>query len=162
VSIRNAAKALILDDGKLLLNKCLSHNNEIFYTIPGGGQIQFETMEEAVIRECFEETGYKIKPQKFIALYEEIVMDEDLQRLHPDYTHRIFHVFLCHLLDKNVYEPTEKDVGQIGMEWIRPEEVMSLNFNPRLVQRSIVSLLESETPMFLGSVREGTSQFFAT
>ena len=39
--------------------------------------MQYETMEQAVIRECLEETGYSVLPMRFVGLYEEITEDED-------------------------------------------------------------------------------------
>ena len=57
MAIRNAAKAIILHNDKILVNRCITENNEVYYDLPGGGQNQFETMEDAVIREVLEETG---------------------------------------------------------------------------------------------------------
>lgn len=42
MAIRNAAKAIIIDNGKVLLNKYIGKCNEIYYDLPGGGQNQFE------------------------------------------------------------------------------------------------------------------------
>ena len=56
MSIRCSAKALILDEGRLLLNKCVSHAG-VYYTLPGGGIEPGETPEQAVLRELKEECG---------------------------------------------------------------------------------------------------------
>lgn len=159
MSIRNAAKALIIDDGKILLNKCESVNHDIYYTVPGGGQIQQESMEEAVQRECFEETGYRVKPVRFAALYEEIVTDADLQKQYPDYTHKIYHIFLCALEDRRTYEPTERDSGQITSQWIPIEEIEALNFHPQVIKENILSILHNGAPVYLGTVRQADNPF---
>ena len=57
VDIRIAAYGVIVDDGKLLL----AHWNEdgrTGWTLPGGGLEEFETAEQAAVREIGEETGY--------------------------------------------------------------------------------------------------------
>jgi len=63
MSIRNAAKALIVNDNKILLNRCQNSTgyslgevceNEIYFDLPGGGQNKYETMIEPVKRECLE------------------------------------------------------------------------------------------------------------
>ena len=69
MGIKNAAKALIINNGKILLNKCQNSlgdaweaipNGAVYYDLPGGGQNQYETLTEAVKRECLEETGYTV------------------------------------------------------------------------------------------------------
>lgn len=66
MGIRNSVKALIVKDNKILLNKCQNSTgysfgdiciNDIYFDLPGGGQNKFETIIEAVKRECLEETG---------------------------------------------------------------------------------------------------------
>lgn len=39
MAIRNAAKAIVIRDGKVLLNKCIDETNEIYYDLPGGVHI---------------------------------------------------------------------------------------------------------------------------
>jgi ADP-ribose pyrophosphatase YjhB (NUDIX family) len=57
VDVRIAAYGIIVTDGKLLL----AHWNEdgrTGWTLPGGGLEDFETAEQAAVREIAEETGY--------------------------------------------------------------------------------------------------------
>lgn len=72
MAIRNSAKALSVSGNKIYVNRCVTQKGEIYYDLPGGGQHMFETMEEAVIREVLEETGYQVKVIRFAALAEEI------------------------------------------------------------------------------------------
>lgn len=54
--IRNSAKAIIINEDKILLTK--NQDNEgYFYLYPGGGQEYRETLHDALIRECIEEVG---------------------------------------------------------------------------------------------------------
>ena len=75
--IRNSVKGIIIDGGKILLNKSkniLGHVHHgipqgmIYYELPGGGQEQYESLEEALGRECLEETGYTARPQRLLAI----------------------------------------------------------------------------------------------
>ena len=54
--VRNSAKALVLNDGKILVNRCVSRFGD-YYALPGGGQREGETLLEAVRRELLEDTA---------------------------------------------------------------------------------------------------------
>ena len=55
MSIRNSAKAIVLHEGKILVNRCSSRFGE-YYALPGGGQRTGEMLQETVKRELLEET----------------------------------------------------------------------------------------------------------
>ncbi len=59
--IREASRAIIVKDGKILLTHEL--NTSVFMT-PGGGLEENEALTECCIRELKEETGYIVKPVK--------------------------------------------------------------------------------------------------
>ena len=162
MSIRNAAKALIIKDNKILLNKCINttgfamdgiYANEVYYDLPGGGQKQYETLEEAIMRECAEETGYNVAPDRLAALYEEIYMDTEARKKYPDYSHKIFFVFICHLLNEERKALTEKDIDQIESEWVDIEDIANIKLQPKTVKINLPLILSAERPIFLGSKR---------
>ena len=72
MAIRCASKAIIINNGAVLLNKCKNEEGHIYYDLPGGGQNVYESLEEALVREVKEETGYDVRVDKFVALAEEI------------------------------------------------------------------------------------------
>jgi ADP-ribose pyrophosphatase YjhB (NUDIX family) len=57
LSIRNSAKAIVLHEGKILVNRCSSRFGE-YYALPGGGQRTGDMLQETVKRELLEETGF--------------------------------------------------------------------------------------------------------
>jgi len=155
MSIRSAAKAIIIKDEKILLNKCRDEKIGVYYTLPGGGQHPYETLHEAVIRECLEETGYTVIPVRFVALYEEIQMDAEVREKYPDYTHRIYHVFVCEIANEKLGEPTEKDSSQTASEWVAIGALDTIRLFPNAIGENIVNLLNSPAAMFLGSEHHG-------
>jgi ADP-ribose pyrophosphatase YjhB (NUDIX family) len=151
MNVRSTVKAILLHEGKVLLNRCRDANNGEYYSLPGGGQEQFETMSEAIHRECLEETGYSAEPVRFVALMEEICLDPFIRENHLQYAHKMLHIFLCRLTDNERIEPTETDESQIAIEWVRVEDVANVKLLPKQVHEAFSNLVTQETPMFLGS-----------
>ncbi|MEE2773750.1 MAG: NUDIX domain-containing protein [Pseudomonadota bacterium] len=63
--------------------------NEIL--LPGGGVDQNEQMTHALVRECYEETGWKILPIRRLGAYQRFVFM-------PEYdlwAHKVCHIYLC-------------------------------------------------------------------
>lgn len=154
MAIRNAAKAIILHNDKILVNRCISDNNEVYYDLPGGGQNQFETMEHAVIREVLEETGYEVNIVRFLALAEEIYDNDEIRKKYFDYSHRILHIFLVALTSEKRVEETEKDSQQDESIWISLDEIDRLPFRPVQLTGKIRALIKDSYPKYLGFVRE--------
>lgn len=55
---RNRSVAIVVRDGKILMERVVYFGRE-FYTVPGGGIEEGETPEQAVLRELQEECGLK-------------------------------------------------------------------------------------------------------
>ncbi len=152
MGVRSTVKALVLHEGKVLLNRCHDRNNGDYYSLPGGGQEQYETMREALIRECREETGYTVEPVRFAALLEEICRDPIIREQYPQYAHKMLHVFVCTLASETVEAPSETDDLQVASEWVPVDAVPALRLLPSQVRESFGSLTEGECPLYFGSV----------
>jgi len=151
MSVRSTVKAIILDNGKVLLNRCYDEPNGDYYSLPGGGQEQYETLYDALVRECLEETGYTVEPLRFAALMEEICDSAFIRETYPEYAHKMLHLFVCRLASREVKKPTETDSSQIASEWVDLEDVKELNLLPKAVKAHFAELIESERAVFLGS-----------
>jgi len=58
--IRNAARALIVQDGRILLLRKQGYADGERFALPGGGQDPGETLRQALQRECQEEIGTRV------------------------------------------------------------------------------------------------------
>lgn len=151
MGVRSCAKAVVVHEGKLLVIKCRDDENGAYYTLPGGGQNLYETLEEAIVRECLEETGYAVKPVRFAALYEEIFDIPSLRERYPDYAHRVYHLFVCESTGGAAAAPTETDVMQTGTEWIDLSGLDTATLLPGIIGDNIHQILTSKMPLYLGS-----------
>ena len=151
MSIRSTAKAIIIKDRKVLLNKCYDKNHGDYYSLPGGGQQQYETLYEALIRECLEETGYTVVPVKFAALCETICLNEEFREKYPDYAHKMYHIFICKLASENIQTPTEKDEMQVSCDWVENDSLKGLRILPKALSDNMHNVINNTAPVFLGS-----------
>ena len=164
MGIRNAAKALILDDGKLLVNKNQNTmgdmayglpNGAIYYDLPGGGQNQYETLEEAVKRECLEESGYTVAVDRLAAIYEEISMCEALRAQYEQYAHKVNFIFVCHLKDTPIKPVIEKDMDMLESVWVDIADMKELPLYPQIIHANLEKILNAEHVLYFGSERIG-------
>jgi ADP-ribose pyrophosphatase YjhB (NUDIX family) len=152
MNVRSTVKAIILHEGRVLLNRCRDDHNGEYYSLPGGGQEQFETMAEAISRECLEETGYSVESVRFAALMEEICLDPYIREHYLQYAHKMLHFFICRLTTTQRVEPTETDESQVAIEWIDAEEIPNVNLLPKEVRAAFLQLIAQDAPQYLGSV----------
>ena len=156
MSIRSTVKAIIVKDGKILLNKCYVEAFGDYFSLPGGGQHQHETLEKAVVRECLEETGYAVTPIRLAAVCETI-LNEESQRNNPEHNHhRVYHIFICEILDVEKITPTGKDGTQteLGSEWVDINTINAIKVTrlfPIAVRDNIKGIINGTAPFYLGS-----------
>lgn len=148
--IRSTVKALLLHEGKLLVNRCMTTYGETYYDLPGGGQQKFETLEQALCRELLEETGYRICVGRFAGMVEEIARNPQMRENYPAYAHRILHIFHADLAADMPVQPTEIDFQQQESLWVPLAEADQLVFRPQLLCGQI-SRFYKESAVFLGT-----------
>ena len=151
MGIRNASKGLVLHDNRLLLIRCHTADLGVYYALPGGGQNPYETMEQALIRECLEETGYAVSPKAFVALYEEIYTEKLREEKGADYAHKMIHVFRCSLEPHKKVPPIEEDQNQIGSCWLSLDNLSQIHLLPFSIKETLQTLTQTPNPLYLGS-----------
>lgn len=152
--MRSEGKALLVYEGRVLLNRCRGKDGACYYTLPGGGQRPFEPMEETIAREVREETGYRIRVGRLAAVAEEISGNAEERAACPDYAHRIHHIFLAELLPEAAASPSEPDSGQEGAEWIPVERASRLPLWPVQLRGRLEEILRAPGAQFLKGVTQ--------
>lgn len=151
MSVRSTVKAIIIYDNKILLNKCYDPNNGHYYSLPGGGQDKYETIYDAVIRECKEETGYTVIPVRFCGICEEICDNDETRQFYSQYAHKLYHIFICHLASTEHDIPTNIDDMQEYSQWINFEDIKDIKLLPETLNGHITELINSDTILDMGS-----------
>lgn len=151
-NIRSTAKAIIIRDGKVLLNRSMGERIGEYYSLPGGGQNRFEPLEDAVRRECLEETGLHVHIIRMAAVCEEIWEDPLMRAEYPDYSHRMLHIFLCEVDESYpTEEAKELDYQMIESMWVPLEDVDTLPLEPRPLTHQMRAVIDGTAPLFLGT-----------
>lgn len=145
---RNSAKAIVLHEGRILVNRCVSRFGT-YYALPGGGQKHGETLIEAVQRELLEEAGLSVRPMRLSAIYETVSTNRP-----EGMNHKIYFVFLCALNDVRPVKPSHQDTFQMGTEWIPLSEIQKVHLFPRAVRDNIMELINYGETLYLGSEKK--------
>lgn len=147
--IRNAAKALIIRDGKMLATK-ICDGNEEWYIMPGGGQNSEELLADAVCREVAEETGIQVKVKDLVFVVEGV---------HGEKFHRVDLVFLCEYLGEIENAKLHKDTNQAGYDWLDISTLNRAPLYPSKLRRQIMNLYEGkEYKVYLGNEEIGDAE----
>jgi len=145
-NIRNAAKALIIKEDKMLAIK-ISDGKEEWYIMPGGGQDVEELLPDTVCREVAEEMGIQVvvKDLAFV-----------IEGLHGEKFHRVDLVFLCEYKGKIENPILEKDTNQVGYDWLDINVLNTLPLYPSKLRRQIMNFHEGkEYKVYLGNEEIG-------
>ena len=145
-TVRNAAKALIIKDDKMLAIK-ISDGNEEWYIMPGGGQGVEELLPEAVCREVAEEMGLRVAVKELVFV---------IEGLHGENFHRVDLVFLCEYQGKIEDATLQTDTNQVGYDWLDIKSLNTLPLYPSKLRRQIMNLHEGkEYCVYLGNEEIG-------
>ena len=144
--IRNAAKGLIIKDGKMLAIK-INDGNEEWYIMPGGGQEAEELLPEAVCREVAEEVGIEIEAKDLVFVVE---------GAHGESFHRVDLVFLCEYIGEIENAKLHGDTNQTGYEWLDIKTLNTTPLYPSKLRRQIMNLYEGKPyKVYLGNEEIG-------
>ena len=144
--VRNAAKALIIKNGKMLAVK-ISDGLESWYIMPGGGQNVEEPLPEAVSREVAEELGLQIEVKDLVFVVE---------GLHGENFHRVDLVFLCEYRGRIENPVLHSDTNQVGFDWLDIATLNTAPLYPSKLRRQIMNLYEGKPfQVYLGNEEIG-------
>ncbi|PAD71975.1 NUDIX domain-containing protein [Paenibacillus campinasensis] len=128
--IRNSAKAVIMDQDRVLLTRNVDHLGE-FFLFPGGGQEKGETLAQAVVRECLEEIGRTVAVGDLLHVREYIGSNHEFAAEDGD-IHQVEFYFECRLTDQgDSFEGHRPDDYQVGVEWVKLSSLGDVRIYPR-------------------------------
>jgi ADP-ribose pyrophosphatase YjhB (NUDIX family) len=125
------------DDALLLVRE----RSDGLWTLPGGWADVNESPSEAVVREVYEESGYRTCAVKLLALY-----DRD-RHGHPPYLYHVYNLFfLCELEEGRAMQVVSDPDGTVSIEtdgaaFFREHEIPALSIS-RVTPTQITRLFE--------------------
>lgn len=150
--VRTSAKALIIRDGRILLQENRDARG-VWYIPPGGGQEPGESLHETLRRECSEEIGAEVEVGDLCFIREYIGGNHEFAYKDPD-VHQVEFFFACSVPAD--YEPTSgtiPDSMQIGAAWIPLSELREHRFYPSALRPHLTTNGPlSVQPIYLGDV----------
>jgi 8-oxo-dGTP diphosphatase len=150
-AIRNAAKALIIRDSKLL-TIAKRDKQGMWYLLPGGGQKHGETLKQTLQRECLEEIGTTVEIGKLLFVREFIAKNH--LEIADDWTknyHAIDFIFNCYVPEEYVVKNgILPDEGQEQVEWLPIASLSKYRLYPSPLKELLLNLTNSS--IYLGDV----------
>ncbi len=117
------------DDGILLVRELMDGGR---YTLPGGWADVGDSPSEAVVREVWEESGFRVRALKLVAL-----LDRN-KHAHPPHIHHIYKVFIrCEITGGEAKDSNETS----GAAFFREDEIPELS-QGRVTREQIARLFE--------------------
>ena len=149
--VRVSAKAVVVVDGRVLLLRHRDAQGD-WHSLPGGGQRHGETLFDAVVRECREETGLEVRPGRLLFVRDYIAQNHEFAEEDAD-AHQVELMFECALATAEAprlgHAP---DDMQTGVDWVSIEDLGSIRMYPRAVARMLEGGVPEGGPVYLGDV----------
>ena len=149
--IRNAARALIIHDERLLLLRKDGGGRAERYALPGGAQEAGETLQESLNRECLEEIGTEVVIRDLIHVADWFKPRDTVP---PSIRQVVEFLFLCEVADDyeagNGHRP---DKHQVGVEWIDLNQLSDIRLIPQSLSTYLEHLPDSRHGVYLGTIK---------
>ncbi|PZD96219.1 NUDIX hydrolase [Paenibacillus sambharensis] len=149
--IRNSARAVIIQNGCVLLTKN-KDDGGFFYLFPGGGQEHGEELRDAVMRECIEETGLPVKVGDLIHVREYIGSNHEFSETDAG-IHQVEFFFSCER-ETDGPEPVMNgdlpDSYQVGVEWVEVERLADIRLYPASLGDKLAG--KRDLPCYMGDI----------
>jgi 8-oxo-dGTP diphosphatase len=147
--IRNAVRAIIIEDGKILLCK-YKDKDGVYYACVGGGQDCFEDMHTALRRECKEEINSEINIGEMVFVRDAIFNNFDGSSVSKR-IHQIEYFFRCTLKNtQDICVGDNPDYTSIGVEWLPLEKLKEIRIFPNIFKDYIHPDGSLENVLYLG------------
>lgn len=149
--VRVSAKAIIVEDNKLLTAK-KEDENGFFYTIPGGGQNHSENLEQALVRECLEEISVEIKMKRLLFIRDYIGTNHEFPEHAARKVHQLEIMFEAEIISGTPKNGSEPDNGQLSVEWLPLDELDRYRLYPKALIKHLKNYSDINEGIYLGDV----------
>lgn len=150
--IRNAARALIIRQDKILLLRKEGGGRDTRFALPGGAQELGETLIDALQRECIEEIGAAVQVGELLHVADFFKL-RDTQP--PSRRHVVEFLFRCSVSDD--YKPhngDRPDKHQVEVVWADVPDVSRLPLFPQFLSDCIAQHLKGGKTLYLGDFHD--------
>lgn len=148
--IRITVRAVIIQDGKILLIKKDSQEDGIRYTLPGGALESGETLHQAVIRECQEEINTSVDAYDVLHIADFFIPKFDPE---PYTRHQLEVLIQCQVpADYIPCSGSDPDKHQVGVEWLPVKELAQHTISPHFFAELLINLQNQTHNVYVGSV----------
>jgi len=148
--IRNAVRALILRDDRILLLHKQGYSDGDRFALPGGGQSPGETLQQALLRECREEIGTLVQVHDLMHVADYFkARDTDP----PSTRHLVEFLFRCEVADS--YHPMNgehPDKHQVGVVWTSLDALAQMPLYPRSMATFLSKWISDTAQVYLGLI----------
>jgi ADP-ribose pyrophosphatase YjhB (NUDIX family) len=148
--IRNAARALIIRDERLLLLRKDGGDRGERYALPGGAQEHGETLQDALERECLEEIGVKVMVRDLLHVADWFKPRDTVP---PSTRQLVEFLFACDVPGsyeaRNGHRP---DKHQVDVVWIDLEQLSNVQLFPRSLSTYLTNCPNSRHGVYLGTM----------
>jgi ADP-ribose pyrophosphatase YjhB (NUDIX family) len=118
--------------------------------LPGGHQEPGEALEQAVVREVYEETAAKVSVLDLVRVYEHIYPSRKEQGV---VNHSVEFAFLCRI--DGFYQPEmgkHPDPHQVAVEWIDMGSLKGLSFYPARLAEILTTFKFTNQKIYSGDM----------
>jgi ADP-ribose pyrophosphatase YjhB (NUDIX family) len=154
--IRVAAKAVVVDGGRILLTRNLHPDDPEgeFYLLPGGGQDYGEPLADCLRREVCEETGYSVEVGDVLWVRDYIGARHEFAAYERD-VHQVEIMFACTV--DHTRPPVSlvaADTWQLSVEWVPVGDLTEVRLFPNSLVPELVRWVGERWPGagYLGDV----------
>ena len=148
--VRNAVRALIIDNGNILLLRKDGYPKGERYALPGGAQDLGETLAQALNRECLEEIGTEVRIQGLLHVADWFKQRETEP---PSTRHLVEFLFLCDV--PGDYQPCSghhPDKHQVEVLWKPLTDLPDIRLLPQSLAEHLAGYPGGRERIYLGTL----------
>ncbi len=148
--LRNSVKAIIVEEGRLLVIRKRRGRDE-YFVLPGGAQRPGEALDDALVREVREEVGAAVEVRGLKHVRDYVASHHEFARQSAG-LHQVEFWFECRLLERpGAVAQSEPDRRQVGVEWLALSDLAERPLYPRVL-KDILAGIHRNPPVYLGDV----------